>query len=246
MIVQGQPASCSPSAARCDSGLSQCHRGERLKGTKPSRLSGSKGTVQAQSGQLSKLAPGLVELHSKAVDSGSPSIKVLTGTNLHQIPVWPSASACYLHTKSHVQLCQACLESGIQGSGPKTASYELPLILSLIGPQSLWLMGTNTPFLSTKETSHLKSRPQRQPGNRAHAGVAAGQRGLREVWPGGAVSLRCQTPTNRLALENEGHTTLRSVANKKERSQILPYTTLIWCHNQLEQRWLPQDCTLLL
>lgn len=81
--------------------------------------------MQAQSGQLSKLAPGLVELLSKAVDSGSPSIKVLTGTNLHQIPVWPLASACYLHTESHAQLCQACLESGIQGSGPKTVSYEL-------------------------------------------------------------------------------------------------------------------------
>lgn len=50
--------------------------------------------VQTQLRQLTELAPGLVELvHPKAVDSGSPSIKVFTGTNL--------------------QLCQACLESDV-------------------------------------------------------------------------------------------------------------------------------------
>lgn len=74
VIVPGaQPASYSPSATRSDSGPSQCHRGERLKGTKPSKLSGSKGMVQAQPRQLPELALGLVELHPKAVDSGSPS-----------------------------------------------------------------------------------------------------------------------------------------------------------------------------
>lgn len=88
VIVPGaQPASCSPSATRCDSGPSQCHRGERPKGTKPSRLSGSKGMVQAQPSQLPELALGLVELHPKAVDSGSPSIKVL---NWHQFTSEPS------------------------------------------------------------------------------------------------------------------------------------------------------------
>lgn len=172
VIVPGaQPASCSPSATRCGSGPSHCHRGERLKGTKPSRLSVSKGMVQAQPSQLPERALGLVELHPKAVDSGSPSIKVLTGTNLHQSPAWPVASTHYLHTESHVQPCQACLESGIRGSGPKNSQLWTVNPSNPV-PQSLWLMGTNTPFLSTKEMSNLKSRTQRQPGNWAHTDVA--------------------------------------------------------------------------
>lgn len=42
--------------------------------------------------QLPKLALGLVELHPKAVDSGSPSIKVLTGTIYirPQPGLWPA------------------------------------------------------------------------------------------------------------------------------------------------------------
>lgn len=112
-IVSGaQPASSPSSAARFDSGPSRCHRDKRLKGTKPSGPSGNEGTVQAQSGQLPALALRLAHPHTKVENSGSPFIKVLIGTDLHQIIFQPLASTCYLHAVSSVQLCWACLEWG--------------------------------------------------------------------------------------------------------------------------------------
>lgn len=95
-ISGAQPASSLVPAAGFNSGPSECRRGERLKAVKPSVLSGNEGTTQTQSGLLPMLALRLVCLHAKA-EPGSPFIKALIGTGVHQIIFQPLASAGCLH-----------------------------------------------------------------------------------------------------------------------------------------------------
>lgn len=95
-VSGAQPASSLVPAAGFNSGPSECRRGERLKAVKPSVLSGKEGTTQTQSGPLPMLALRLVCLHAKA-EPGSPFIKALIGTGVHQIIFQPLASAGCLH-----------------------------------------------------------------------------------------------------------------------------------------------------
>lgn len=122
-VSGAQPASSLVPTAGFSLDPSECRRGEGLKALKPPMLSGNEGTTQTQSGPLPVLAPRLVLLHAKA-EPGSPFIKALIGTGVHQIIFQPLASAGCLHAVPCMLLHRACLEPGIGENGPKTVSSK--------------------------------------------------------------------------------------------------------------------------